>query len=65
MNGLTIDYETADRITLLSLKEQLNYLQTELDDHTNNGTWMHPEDVDKSLSKYIPALKLLIDFYGG
>jgi hypothetical protein len=65
MNGLTIDWETADRITVTNLKEQLDTLQTELDNHTNNGKYMHPEDVSNTVSKYIPALKILIDYYGG
>lgn len=65
MNGLTIDWETADRITLAVLKDQLEYLQKELNAHTNDGQWMHPEDVSNTVSKYIPALKTLIEYYGG
>jgi hypothetical protein len=65
MSGLTIDWETADRITLACLKDQLETLETELKDHIENGKWMHPEDVANSVSKYIPSLKTLIDYYGG
>jgi hypothetical protein len=65
MTGLTIDWETADRITLACLKDQLETLETELKQHTEEGKWMHPEDVSNSVSKYIPALKILIDYYGG
>jgi len=64
MNGLEIDYETADRITVLCLKDQLSYLKKELHDHQYESQWMHPEDVANSV-KLIPALELLIDYYGG
>jgi len=57
MKGLELDWETADRITLLCLKDQLNYLTEELRTHREDGHWMHPEDVMKS-EEYIPALKL-------
>jgi hypothetical protein len=65
MTGMQIDYETADRITLANLKDALDTLQSELDNHTNNGSYMHPEDVSNAVSKYIPALKILIEYYGG
>jgi hypothetical protein len=61
--GLEIDYDTADRITLLVLKDQLKYLQKELDDF-EEGKWLHPEDVTNNI-KLIAALKLLIPYYGG
>ena len=31
--GLSIDFDTADRITLLVLKDQLKYLRKELEDY--------------------------------
>jgi hypothetical protein len=61
--GLEIDYDTADRITLLSLQDQLKYLQKELADF-EDGTWLHPEDVTNNI-KLIAALKVLIPYYGG
>lgn len=64
MKGLELDWETADRITLLNLKDQLNYLTEELRAH-KEGQWMHPEDVLRSERDLIPALKLLIAHYGG
>jgi len=62
-NGLTIDFDTADRITLLVLKDQLKYLRKELEDF-KNGKWVHPEDVVKN-AEIIAALELLIPYYGG
>ncbi len=50
---LTIDGDTADRITVLNLKEYRGYLKKELSDWKKNpktednpnGYWLHPEDV--------------------
>jgi len=61
--GLEIDYETADRITLLNLQDQLKYLRKELEDY-KEGKWLHPEDVVNN-AKIIAALELLIPYYGG
>jgi hypothetical protein len=61
--GLTIDFDNADRITLLCLKDQLNYLRVELKDF-EDGKWLHPEDVVNNI-KIIAALELLIPYYGG
>jgi len=62
-NGLTIDYDTADRITLLVLHDQLKCLRKELEDF-KEGKWLHPEDVVNN-AKIIAALELLIPYYGG
>jgi tRNA G37 N-methylase Trm5 len=61
--GLEIDYDTADRITMLVLKDQLKYLRKELEDF-KEGKWLHPEDVANNI-KIIAALELLIPYYGG
>ena len=61
--GLSIDFDTADRITLLVLKDQLKYLQKDIEDF-KEGKWLHPEDVTNNI-KLIAALELLIPYYGG
>ena len=61
--GLEIDYETADKITLICLKDQRFYLQTELDAY-EEGKWLHPEDVVNN-QKLIKALDAIISYYGG
>ena len=61
--GLSIDFDTADRITLLVLKDQLKYLRKELEDF-KEGEYLHPEDVTGNI-KLIAALELLIPYYGG
>ncbi len=62
-NGITIDFDTADRITLLVLKDQLKYLRKELEDY-KVGQFLHPEDVVRH-AEIIAALELLIPYYGG
>ena len=62
---MQIDWETADRITLLNLKDALQQLETEVKNHVENGSWMHPEDYHANMTQYIPALKTLIKYYGG
>ena len=61
--GLELDYETADRITLLIMQDQRRYLQKELDDF-DDGKYLHPEDVVKN-AEIIKALNLLISYFGG
>ena len=59
---LEIDFETADRITLLTLKEQRRYLKKELADF-KKGEYLHPEDVVNN-TRVIQALDLVIKHYG-
>ena len=61
--GLELDYETADRITMLIMQDQRRYLQKELDDF-KDGKWLHSEDVANNI-KIIAALELLISYFGG
>ena len=69
---ITLDGETADRITLLNLKEYKSYLTKELAAWRKNprtednpdGVWLHPEDVTGN-TVTINALNLLIKHFGG
>ena len=65
MSGLMLDFEAADRITLLTLQEHLMYLREEIRLHEVEGQYIHPEDYQNSLTKLIPALEVLIPYYGG
>lgn len=78
MTGLTIDYETADRITVTVLKDQLAYLLREqrwfetaedqrdsLEEEYGHGLYVHPEDYALNRDKHIPALRHLIGYFGG
>ena len=60
---LEIDFETADRITVLTLKEQRRYLKKELADF-KKGDYLHPEDVVNN-TRVMQALDLVIKHYGG
>jgi hypothetical protein len=72
MKELTIPYEVSDGITLATLKDAREYLQSELDRWNANpktednptGYWLHPDDVVNNMN-YIRAMNLLIDYYGG
>ena len=62
--GLTIPHEVAVQITLASLKDHRNYLQSELDAHFEKGTYVHPEDITNN-RELIYCLDKLILYYGG
>jgi hypothetical protein len=64
---ITLDGDTADRITLLTLKEHRGYLKKELSEWKKNprtddnpgGYWLHPEDVSNNI-RVIEALNTVI-----
>lgn len=60
---LELDFETADRITVICLKEQRRYLKKELANWKKGG-YLHDEDVVGN-QKLIEALDLIIKYYGG
>ena len=60
---LEIDFETADRIAVLTMKEQRKYLKKELADF-KKGEYLHPEDVVNN-TRVVQALDLVIKHYGG
>lgn len=60
---LEIDYETADRITLITLKDNRKCVKEELENY-GKGAWMHPEDVVYN-TKLVEALDVIIHYYGG
>jgi len=60
---IEIDSETADRIALVTLKEQRQYLKKELRDF-KKGEYLHPEDVVLN-TRLVQALDLVIKHYGG
>ena len=69
---ITLDGDTADRITLLNLKEYKSYLTAELTAWRKNprtednptGVWLDPEDVTGSRVA-INALSVIIKHFGG
>jgi hypothetical protein len=68
---ITLDGEAADRITVLTLKEQRVYLKKELKEWKKNprsdsnpeGVWMHPEDVSGN-QILIHHLDAVIKYFG-
>ena len=61
--GLEIDFDTADRITVITLKEQRKYLKKELADF-KKGKWLHPEDVVNN-TRMIQNLDQVNEYFGG
>jgi hypothetical protein len=69
---IALDGDTADRITLLNLKEHRGYLKKELSDWKKNprtetnldGYWLHPEDVANNI-ELVEAMNKLIKWFGG
>lgn len=67
---ITIDLETADRITLLNLQNYREFLQDQLDryhsdprgDDNPNGVWLHPDDVVEN-TKAVKALDIIIGHF--
>jgi hypothetical protein len=60
---LEIDFETADRITVITLKEQRRYLKKELAAF-KKGEYLHPDDVVNN-TRVVQALDLVIKHFGG
>lgn len=78
MAGIMLDFETADRITVDTMKNQLDYLLKEqkwfesdsltrenMESELGYRLWVHPEDYAKNAQTYIPALRNLIEYFGG
>lgn len=65
MSGLEIPFEVADKITLACLQDHRKYLLEEVRLHVEEGQWLHPEDYHRSMTQLIPALEMLIPYFGG
>jgi hypothetical protein len=63
-NGITLDFDTADKITLLVMQDQLKGLRMELAEFQDRKKRFNLEDVVNT-AKIIAALELLIPYYGG
>jgi hypothetical protein len=63
--GLEIPFDVADKITLTCMQDQLKYLKEEVRLHVEEGKYLHPEDYHNSMTKLIPSLEILIEYFGG
>jgi len=50
---------------LTVMQEHLVLLKEEIQEHTEEGRWMHPEDYHANMTQLIPALETLIKYFGG
>ena len=69
MINIGIDFETADRIVRLSLTNQRDYLQSELDQlyatmDSEKPYWLHQDDVDNN-HIMINRINSVLDYFGG
>ena len=62
MEGIRIDWETADRITCANLIDHKKMIEDQLEKYGAGG-WMHPEDV-ASHKERLEALSVLIKYFG-
>ena len=62
MEGITIDWETADRITCDNLINHRDMLTKDLDLY-GEGKWLHPEDVVLCRER-VDAMNILIRYFG-
>ena len=58
MKQIAIDGDTADRITVLTLKDYAKYLRKELKQF-KKGEYLHPEDVAGNIQR-IEAIELIL-----
>lgn len=59
MAKIELDMETANRITLLTLKDYRKYLKWELNQYKKKKMYLHPEDVVGNMAR-IERLDLVI-----
>lgn len=60
--GYVIPAEVGDNITAAVLLDHCNYLQSEIDNHVENGVYLHPEDYIKN-TKLVRCMTYLLDNY--
>ena len=78
MRKVEIDIETADRITVCRLQDQLEYAlkqrewfesdnqgRLELEEKWGYSVWIDNDEYIQLVRKYIPSLETLIDYFGG
>jgi hypothetical protein len=63
--GIRIPYETADSIAVATMRDALSILREEVRAHIEDGDYMHPDDYVEATQRYIPALEIVIEYYGG
>ena len=59
-----LDYETVDNITKHNLHEIRNSIQFDLEEAARGNKWMHEEDVENYSKNILPALDVLLKFFG-
>lgn len=63
-DGLVLDWEVADKITLGSLQSQYKMLEEQIEDHVGRRINLHPDDFARNLY-LLDCLEEIIKYYGG
>lgn len=61
--GVYLDYETADKVTVMRLKDYLDTLETVLRNHREKNDWLHPDDIPHT-ERTIDAIKIVLRDFG-
>jgi hypothetical protein len=63
--GIEIPYEVADGIVLVTLQQHLGILEEQVRACEEDGKFLHPEDYARFKLHLIPAMKEIIEYFGG
>ncbi len=62
---IELDFDAADAITILVLKEHRKMIKKSVKAHLKKGDYMHPEDLVFNQHTLLPALDVVIKHWGG
>jgi hypothetical protein len=62
--GFVIPHEVVDGIVKAAMIESRDYLQSEIDNHYKDGTYLHSDDIPNN-RELIYCMNKLIAYYGG
>jgi hypothetical protein len=63
LKKLELDFDTADRITVCTLKAYRKSLKKHLREHAEGTAWLHADDVPK-MTKTVEAIDIVLADFG-
>ena len=63
IEGVSIDWDTANRITVANLNSYKQDLETQVSEHLNEGAYMHPVDLAHNM-QMITAINFVVRDFG-
>jgi hypothetical protein len=64
VSKIELDHKAADAITVHVLKDQRSLIKKEIKAHLKKGEYMHPEDLAFNQTTLLPALEVIIKYFG-